>query len=146
MVVQWLRFCTSIGGSTGSILGWGAKFPRAAIKMWYGQKKKKQTNKQNNNGKETGGHIRQKLGTRGSLGLEHLKHSEDPKGNCLQAKLAGKSVSWGQVTWAPSQSERRGWFHELCPEEKKQGRLKVWAKEDDWEPFSQALKEGDEKE
>ena len=68
----------------------------------------KNKTKQNKNGKETGGHIRQKLGTRGSLGLEHLKHSEDPKDNCLQTTLAGKSVSWGQITWVPSQSERRG--------------------------------------
>lgn len=35
-----------------------------------------------------GEHTRQKLGTRGSLGLESLKHSEDPEDNCLGAKLA----------------------------------------------------------
>lgn len=46
----------------------------------------------------------------GSLGLEHLKHSEDPKGNCLGAKLAGKSVSWGQVTWAPLKVMEEGDF------------------------------------
>ena len=41
LVVQWLRFCASIVGGVGSILGWGTKIPRAA---WCGQKIKKKKN------------------------------------------------------------------------------------------------------
>ena len=35
LVVQWLRFCASSAGGTGSILGWGTGIPHAT---WHGQK------------------------------------------------------------------------------------------------------------
>ena len=40
-MVWWLRFCISIGGSRGPILGWGAKFPHAATKIGVAKKKER---------------------------------------------------------------------------------------------------------